>query len=75
MAVFPEIVPGVPGMFVMLTAKDWGEEVPQVFPAVTVMFPPVEPAVAFIELLVDDPDQPEGKVHVYVVAPETDEML
>lgn len=33
----------------------------------TVIIPPEEPAVTLIELVVDEPVQPEGNVHVYDV--------
>jgi len=49
----------------------WADETPQVLPAVTVILPPVAPAIAEIELEVEVPDHPEGSVHVYDVAPLT----
>ena len=60
----PEIIPGVAGIFVIVTASDCGEDVPQVLLAVTVTFPPEEPAVALIEFVADDPDQPAGRVQL-----------
>ena len=48
---------------------------PQVLFAVIEMVPPVVPTVAIIELVVDEPLQPDGKVHVYEVAPVTDPIL
>jgi len=49
--------------------------VPHEFVAVTEIVPPSVPAVAFIELVVELPLQPDGKVQVYEVAPDTDETL
>jgi len=39
------------------------------------MIPPVVPTVAIIELVVDDPLQPDGNVHVYEAAPDTAVIL
>jgi hypothetical protein len=44
---------------------------PQKLVATTLIVPPVVPAVVEIELVVEEPDQPEGRVHEYDVAPET----
>ena len=41
---------------------------PQSLLAVTEMVPPLGPVVVVIELLVDEPVHPEGKLHVYDVA-------
>lgn len=56
-----------------LTAIDnvAAEEFPQLLFAVIVILPLVELAVVVIELVVDDPLQPLGNVHVYDVAPDT----
>jgi hypothetical protein len=43
--------------------------------AVTDIVPPLAPGVALIELVVELPVQPDGKVQVYEVAPGTDETL
>ncbi len=48
---------------------------PHELSAVTEMVPPVEPAVALIDVKVGVPLHPEGKLHVYEVAPDTAEML
>lgn len=45
--------------------------VPQAFAACTEITPPVAPLLAAIVLLVLVPDQPEGSVQLYVVAPLT----
>lgn len=71
MVAVPEIVPGVAGRGLTVIANVTGAELPQPLFAVTVIFPLVEPAVVEMELVVDVPLQPDGKVHVYEVAPET----
>jgi hypothetical protein len=43
--------------------------------AVTEIFPPFALAVAVIDVVVELPVHPDGNVHVYEVAPETDDML
>ena len=48
---------------------------PQELFAVTEIVPPLDPTVAVIEVLVDDPLQPDGNAHVYDVAPDTAPML
>jgi hypothetical protein len=45
-----------------VTYKVDGEDVPQVFPAVTLIVP-LLPAVAVIEFVVEEPDQPAGSDH------------
>ena len=72
---FPLIAPGVAGTGLTVTASVCGEEVPQELEAVTVIFPPLEPAVVLMEVLVLEPLQPEGNTHVYEVAPETATIL
>jgi hypothetical protein len=71
MVAVPEIVPGVAGIVFTVIAKLAAEEFPQALFAVTVMFPLVELAVVFIELVVEVPLQPPGNVQVYDVAPAT----
>ena len=71
MVALPEIVPGVPGMEFTATAKVCALEDPHELFAVTVIFPPVAPAVVFIEFVVEVPLHPAGNVHVYEVAPAT----
>jgi hypothetical protein len=68
-AIVPVIDPGVEGVpFPTVTATDAGADVPQEFPAVTVIFPlsPVAPVVT-VMLFVPAPEvitQPVGTVHV-----------
>jgi hypothetical protein len=40
---------------------------------VTEIIPLVEPTVVVIEVVLEEPDQPDGKVQVYDVAPGTEE--
>jgi hypothetical protein len=54
----------MPTQTVTATAKLAAGEAPQAFEAVTVKFPPAEPAVAVIELEVEVPDHPPGSVQV-----------
>jgi hypothetical protein len=70
-AVVPEILPGVAGAVFTFTASVEAAEVPQALLALTVIFPPVEPAVTFMLLVVEVPVHPLGKVQVYVLAPAT----
>ena len=60
----PLMVAGCAGTAFTPTARVCAALVPQVLLAVTVMFPPVAPAVALIELVVDVPLHPPGNVHV-----------
>ena len=60
----PEIVPGVAGAMVGVTAKVPGDEVPQVPLATTLTFPAVAFGVAEILVVVELPVQPPGKVQV-----------
>ena len=65
------MVPGVAGAVLTATANDCAAEVPQLLLAETETFPPVEPAKAVMELVVEEPVQPLGNIHVYDVAPVT----
>lgn len=73
----PEIVvgtAGVPGF--TDTAKVFAALVPQLFFALTDIFPfPEDPVVTSILLVVLVPFHPPGKVHSYSVAPETAAIL
>ena len=61
----PLIVAGVAGVDALTeTASVCAEEEPQVFFALTVIFPPAVPAVALIEVVVEEPLHPAGKIHV-----------
>ena len=48
---------------------------PQVLFAITEITPPLAPTVTVIDVVVELPLHPEGKVHVYEVAPVTAAML
>ena len=65
----PLIGPGVGSAAEAVTASVLGAELPQELLAVTDTVPPLEPAVATMLLVVDEPVQPNGNVHVYEVAP------
>lgn len=58
------MAPGVNGAELTVMAWLCGVEDPQLLFAVTVIFPLVELAVAFMEFVVDVPVQPLGKAHV-----------
>ena len=62
--VLPLMVPGVAGAVLTVTANACAVDEPQVLLAETVMFPPVVLAVAVIEVVVEEPVQPLGNVHV-----------
>jgi hypothetical protein len=72
---FPVIAPGWDGISEteMLSVRDTPE--PQELLAVTETFPLAAPAVTDIDAETELPLQPEGSVHVYEVAPETEDML
>jgi hypothetical protein len=61
----PEIVPGVEGVELTVTANVCVGDEPQLLFATTVIFPPDEPAVVLMLVVFDDPVHPEGRVHVY----------
>lgn len=60
----PLIKPGVAGTLFTVNAKVCKVEDPQELLAVTVMLPPVVPAVALMLIDEEVPDQPPGKVQV-----------
>ena len=60
----PEIVPGVFGMGLTVTANVRAIDAPQALFAVTDIFPLDAPAVVFIDVVVDVPVQPEGSTQV-----------
>lgn len=68
---FPVMDAGASGALFTLIANVCREEMPQPFFALTVTFPPVEPANTNILLVVDAPVHPSGKVQVYEEAPDT----
>jgi hypothetical protein len=69
------MVPGVGGRFVTLTFNVLAEPEPHEPLAVTEMVPPDVPEVAAIDVEVELPVHPVGRVHVYEDAPETGDML
>ena len=60
----PLIVPGVAGMLLTVIALVCAADEPQALFAFTVILPLEDPTVVVIEVEVEVPDQPEGKVHV-----------
>jgi len=62
--VSPVMVPGWGGNAVTETLSVRAVLVPHAFVAVTEIVPPAEPAVAFMDVEVELPLQPDGKVHV-----------
>ena len=75
MVVLPEIVPGVAGVVFTVTTIVCAGELPQILFAVTVTFPLVILAVVLIDVVVDVPVHPPGRVQVYDTAPATGEIL
>lgn len=63
-AALPDIAPGCAGVEDAVTASVLAVPVPQLFEAVTEIFPEEEPAVTLIELVVEEPVHPDGNVHV-----------
>lgn len=62
--VLPLIAPGCAGTAEFtVTASVCAELLPQLLLAVTLMVPPETPDVAVMELVVEEPLQPEGSVH------------
>ena len=62
--VFPEIVPGIAGIVLAVTASSWNVEDPHELFAVTVILPLVADAVAVILSVDELPVQPEGRFQV-----------
>ena len=54
----------ITGSCTSITDNDFTGDEPQPLFAVTEMFPPFDPAVAEIEFVAEEPDQPDGNVHV-----------
>ena len=71
----PVIAPGWTGIEVTETLNVLGAEEPQELFAVTEMVPPLDPTVVVIDVELELPLHPEGKVQVYDVAPVTVVML
>ena len=66
---------GIAGVLPDVTVSVEANELPQVFCAATLIEPPVEPAVAVIDVPVELPVQPCGSDHTYDVALPTAAML
>jgi hypothetical protein len=60
----PLMAPGLAGAVIIETIKLCAADAPQESFAVTLIVPPVEPAVALIEFVVDVPVHPPGSVQV-----------
>ena len=69
------MVPGCAGRAVTETLNVRGVPEPQELLAVTEIVPPLEPGVADIDVEEELPLHPVGKVHVYELAPVTDDIL
>ena len=67
--------PGWKGVVGTDTPCELSGPAPQELLAVTKILPPLAPTVAVIEVVVELPVHPEGRDHVYEVAPDTGEML
>ena len=67
----PLIAVGVGGAETTLIAIVCGALLPQLLLAVTETVPPLPPARTVIDVVVELPLQPAGKLHVYEVAPVT----
>ena len=61
--VLPDIVPGIEGIGFTDTPKLRFELTPQELLAVTDTVPPLDPTETLMELLVEDPDHPDGSDH------------
>ena len=71
----PVIEPGWAGGSQVETANVLGLLEPQLLFAVTEISPPCASATTVMEVVVDEPLQPDGIVQEYDVAPETAPML
>ena len=71
----PVIAPGWAGVVQVETLNVLGAEEPHELFAVTEIVPPLAPAVAVIEVLVEEPLHPDGNVQAYDVAPDTAPIL
>ena len=72
---FPLIAAGWAGGVFTVTANVLATDEPQALLAVTLTLPEVVAARAVIVVVAEVPDQPEGKLQLYEVAPETAAML
>ena len=72
----PDVVPVIVGIGFTVTDNAGEElELHKLIAAVTETLPLFDPTVAWIESLVELPLHPEGKIHLYDVAPVTGETL
>lgn len=71
----PVMLPGWAGTLETDTDKFCAGEDPHELFAITLMVPPVLPTMATIVLADEVPVHPEGRVHVYELAPATEAML
>jgi hypothetical protein len=71
----PVIGPGCGNIFDTNKLNVLAVPEPQALFAMTEILPPVAPTVTVIETEVEVPVHPEGRAHVYEVAPVTAEML
>ncbi len=74
MVVEPDIDPGWDGTVLTVIGNVLGVPEPQLLLATTDKVPPLEFAVVVILVVVEVPVQPDGSVHVYEVAPLTEEI-
>lgn len=64
MVALPEMAPVMSGKLLMVTFKVLAPEDPQVLLALTLILPPIVPAVAVIEFIVELPVHPDGNVQL-----------
>ena len=71
----PDMLPGCSESALTLIANVLGVLEPHELSAVTEIVPLIAPAVAVIDVELELPLQPDGKVQVYEVAPDTAEIV
>ena len=75
MLVLPLTAVGAAGAVITVSVCKETEELPQAFNAITLIVPPLVPAVNAITLVVDVPVHPPGTDQLYEVAPLTGTTL